>query len=69
MYRAQLVTIICFVLIAVCITTIVFLVSDIARYMNVIEVMISKIFYSIRMILIFITILFISLLFLRKSYK
>lgn len=69
MYRAQLVTIIGFVLIAVCVTSIVFLVSDIARYMNVIEIMIDKIFYSMRLILIFITILFISLLFLLKNNK
>jgi hypothetical protein len=69
MYRAQLVTIIGFVLIAVCVTSIVFLVSDIARYMNVIEIMIDKIFYSIRLILVFITILIISLLFLFRNYK
>jgi hypothetical protein len=69
MYRAQLVTIIGFVLIAVCVTSIVFLVSDIARYMNVIEIMIDKIYYSIRLILVFITILIISLLFLFRNYK
>ncbi|MCM3732747.1 hypothetical protein M3196_13925 [Fictibacillus nanhaiensis] len=69
MYRVQLGTIIGFVLIAVCITSIVFLVSDIARYMNVIEIMIDKIFYSMRLILIFITILIISVLFLIRNYK
>jgi Na+/H+ antiporter NhaD/arsenite permease-like protein len=69
MYRTQIGTIICFVLIAVCITSMVFLVSDIARYINVIETMITFIFYSMRLILIFIAILFISLLFLVRYYK
>jgi hypothetical protein len=69
MYRVQLGTFIGFVLIAVCITSIVFLVSDIARYMNVIEIMIDKIFYSMRLILIFITILIFSVLFLFRNYK
>jgi hypothetical protein len=71
MYRArsQLGTIIGFVLTAVCITSIIFLVSDIARYMNVIEIMIGKIFYSMRLIMIFITILIISVLFLFRNYR
>ncbi|WP_226536444.1 hypothetical protein [Fictibacillus halophilus] len=71
MYRArsQLGTIIGFVLIAVCITSIVFLVTDITRYMNVIEIMIGRIFYSIRLILIFLSILIISVLFLFRNYR
>jgi hypothetical protein len=71
MYRArsQLGTIIGFVLITVCITSIIFLVSDITRYMNVIEIMIGKIFYSMRLIIVFITILFISVLFLFRNYR
>ncbi|ANX10969.1 hypothetical protein ABE41_003040 [Fictibacillus arsenicus] len=69
MYRVQLGTIIGYVLITVCITSLIFLVSDIARYMNVIEIMIGKIFYSMRLIIVFITILIISVLFLFRNYR
>ncbi|MCM3717591.1 hypothetical protein [Fictibacillus phosphorivorans] len=67
--RPQWGMIIGFVLIAVCITSIIFLVSDITRYLNVIEVMIGRIFYSIRLILIFLSILVISVLLLFKNYR
>jgi hypothetical protein len=69
MNNKQMLSIFCMIVITVCITSIFFLLFDIVRYMNVIEIMINKIFYSMRLILIFILILMISVLFLSRNYK
>lgn len=69
MNRKHMLSIFCIVVLTVCITSIFFLLFDIVRYMNVIEIMIGKIFYSMRLILIFMIILIISVLFLFRNYR
>ena len=66
MFRGQLGSVFCIVVITVCLTSIFFLLSDIGRYFDVIEIMIMRIFYSIKVILILSVIMFLALLFLLK---
>jgi hypothetical protein len=67
MGRKQMLSIFCIVVISVCITSIFFLLFDIACYLNIIDIMITKIFYSIRVIFVLIIILFFFLLILLRS--
>jgi hypothetical protein len=67
MSRNQVLSIFCIVVITVCITSIFFLIFDIARYLNIIDIMITKIFYSIRTIFLLIILLFFCLLILYRK--
>jgi hypothetical protein len=66
MYRGQLGSVLCVVVIAVCLTSIMFFLSDIGRYFFVIEVMITKIIFSVKVIILLGIIAFIALIVLCK---